>query len=160
MARLIKAERPGLAPLRHTIEEMPHLMDRLDAMIMERWAPLWGALRAPEEMALRLPPVDVFEDGTDVVAKAELPGLKKEEVTVEVGPETITISGKKAKEEKVERRSYYRFERAVGSFTRTVRLPAEVELEKAHATYRDGVLEVRVPKATAKRPTSKKVEIG
>ena len=160
MARLIKAETPRLAPLRHTLEEMPHLMDRLDEIIMERWAPLWSAFRAPEELALRLPPVDVFEDGADVVVKAEIPGLKREEIEVEVGPETITISGKKAKEEKVERRSYYRFERAAGMFTRTVRLPAEVELEKAHAAYKDGVLEVRVPKATTVRPTSKKIEVG
>jgi len=139
---------------------MPHLMDRLDEMIMERWAPLWSALRAPEEMAARLPPIDVFEEGTDIVAKCEVAGLKREDLTVEVGPETITITGKKSKEEKVERRSYYRFERAIGTFTRTVRLPSEVELEKAHASYKDGVLEVRVPKAVGVKPTSRKVEIG
>lgn len=161
VARLIKAsEHSKLAPIRDTLTEMPKLMDKLDELFVERWAPLWSALRAPEEMALRLPPVDVFEDGTDVVAKAELPGLKKEEIAVEVGPETLTISGKKAKEEKVERRNYYRFERASGTFTRTVRLPAEVELDKAHAEYKDGVLTVRVPKVTTARPTAKKVEIG
>jgi HSP20 family protein len=165
MARVIKAEpargeHGRLAPLRETLTEMPKLMDRLDDLFMERWAPLWSALRAPEEMALRMPPVDVFEDGADIVAKVEIPGLKREETTVEVGPETITISGKKAKEEKVERRNYYRFERASGTFTRTVRLPTEVEFEKAHATYEDGVLEIRVPKATTARPTAKKVEIG
>jgi HSP20 family protein len=159
MARIIKAEVPRLTPLRDAISEMPHLMDRLDELFMERWAPLWSALRAPEEMALRLPPVDVFEDGSDIVVKAEIPGMKKEEITVDVGPDTVRISGKKAKEEKVERRSYYRFERAAGTFTRTVRLPAEVELEKAHATYHEGVLEIRVPRATTTRPTSKKVEI-
>lgn len=160
MARVMKPEGTKLAPLRSPFAEMPHLMERLDEMLTERWMPLWGALRGPEEMALRLPPVDVFEEGTEVVAKAELPGLKREEIQVEVGPETLTISGKKMKEEKVERRSYYRFERASGTFTRTVRLPAEVEFEKAHAEYKDGVLEVRAPKATTKGPASKKVEIG
>lgn len=160
MARLIKAEPPRLAPIRDAITEMPHLMDRLDALFMERWAPVWGALRGPEEMALRLPPVDVFEEGAEVVAKVELPGLKREEITVEVGPETLTISGRKAKEEKVERRNYYRFERASGAFTRTVRLPAEVELDKAHAEYKDGVLTVRVPRLAAPKPTARKVEIG
>ena len=152
VARLIKAEPPRLAPIRDVLTEMPHLMDRLDAMFMERWAPLWGALRAPEEMALRLPPVDVFEEGNDVVAKAELPGLKKEEIAVEVGHDTLTISGKKAKEEKVERRNYYRFERASGTFTRTVRLPAEVELDKAHAEYKDGVLRLSLPKREEAKP--------
>lgn len=158
MAKVMKPE-TKLA-MRKPFAEVPHLMERLDEMITERWMPLWGALRGPEEMALRLPPVDVFEDGTDVVVKAELAGLKKDELEVEVGPETVTISGKKSKEEKVERRNYYRFERASGAFTRTVRLPAEVELEKARAEYKDGILEIRVPKSTAKGPTSKKIEIG
>lgn len=161
MARLIKVEAHSrLAPLRETISEMPRLMDRLDDMIAERWTPLWSMLRAPEEMALRLPPVDVFEEGTEVVVKAELPGIKKEDLEVEVGTEAITIAGKKAKEEKVERRNYYRFERASGTFMRTVRLPAPVELEKAHATFKEGVLEVRVPKALTVKPTAKKLEIG
>jgi HSP20 family protein len=156
----MKAETPRLAPLREKLTEMPHLMDKLDELFMERWAPLWSALKTPEEMAARLPPVDIFEEGAEVVVKCEVPGMKKEELTVEVGPETITISGRKSKEEKVERRSYYRFERASGMFTRTVRLPCEVELEKAHSTYREGVLEVRAPKVVGTRPTSKKVEIG
>ena len=160
MARLIKAETHRLAPLRERLTEMPHLMDKLDELFMERWAPLWSALRTPEEMAARLPPIDVFEEGAEIVAKCEVPGMKKEDLTVEVGPETITISGRKSKEEKVERRSYYRFERASGMFTRTVRLPCEVELEKAQSTYKEGVLEVRVPKAVGTKPTSKKVEIG
>jgi HSP20 family protein len=160
VARAIKTEHGTLAPIRERLTEMPRLMDRLDEMIMERWAPLWGALRAPEEMAFRLPPVDVFEEGTEIVAKVELPGMKKEEIEVEVGPETVTISGKKAKEEKVERRNYFRFERASGAFTRTVRLPAEVELEKAHAEYKDGVLVVRVPKAVGGKPTAKKIDVG
>ncbi len=161
MARLMKTQLPSrLAPLREKLTEMPHLMDRLDEMFMERWAPLWTALRSPEEMAARLPPIDVFEEGTDIVAKCEVAGMKKEDLTVEVGPETITVTGKKSKEEKVERRSYYRFERASGTFTRTVRLPTEVDIEKAHASYSDGVLEVRVPKAVGAKPTAKKVEIG
>ncbi len=159
MARLIKAEPPRLAPLRDAVREMPHLMDRLDEIFMDRWAPLWSALRSPEEMSLRLPPVDVFEDGADIVVKAEIPGMKKEELTIEVEPDMVRFSGKKAKEEKVERRNYYRFERAAGTFTRTIHLPSAVEHEKAHATYKDGVLEIRVPKAKVEPPTTKKIDI-
>jgi HSP20 family protein len=159
MAKAMRSESGPLAPLREAITEVPHLVDRLDEMITERWAPVWSALRGPEEMGLRLPPVDVFEDGTEVVAKAELPGMKKEEIEVEVAPETITISGKKAKEERVERRSYFRFERAAGAFTRTVRLPVEVEVDTARASYKDGVLEIRAARSSAVRPTAKKVEI-
>jgi HSP20 family protein len=160
VARLMKVEPSRLDPLRDRFTEMPRLMDRLDELLTERWAPVWGALRGPEEMASRLPPVDVFEEGNELVAKVELPGLKKEEIEVEVGHATLTISGRKAKEEKVERKNYFRFERSSGSFTRTIRLPAEVELEKAKAQYTDGVLTVRVPKASAPKVTAKKVEIG
>jgi HSP20 family protein len=85
--------------------------------------------------------------------------MKKEEIEVEVAPEMITISGKKAKEERVERRNYFRFERAAGAFTRTVRLPVEVEVDTARASYKDGVLEIRAARSAAVRPTAKKVEI-
>ena len=111
------------------------------------FAPWWG-LRG-EEM-LRTPPVDVYEEGEAVVVKAELPGLKKEEIEVSMTGDLLTIAGKKAKEEKVEKKNYYRYERAEGEFTRTVRLPVEVVAEKLAATLKDGVLEVRAPKAETK----------
>ena len=167
MARLLKHEEKARAgeagtivPFRGAFPELPRMMERLDALLMERWAPFWPTLRIAEELLPRVPPVDVFEEGNEVVLKAELPGMKREEIEVHVTGSEVTFSGKKEKTEKLERKDYHRFERGTGAFTRTVTLPAEVELEKATAKYEDGVLEIRAPKAAPAKPAERKVEVA
>jgi HSP20 family protein len=103
--------------------------------------------------------IDVFEDEIDVIVKAELPGLAKEDLDVNIAGNVITISGEKKAEEKVEKKNYHRLERSYGSFTRTVRLPAETRSEEARASFKDGVLEVRIPKTEEARKKGKKIEI-
>ncbi|MBI5049382.1 MAG: Hsp20/alpha crystallin family protein, partial [Nitrospirae bacterium] len=71
----------------------------------------------------------------------------------------ITISGEKKKEEKVEKKDYYHFERSYGSFSRTFTLPAEVQTDKAKASFKKGVLEVRIPKTEEAKKKVKKVAI-
>jgi HSP20 family protein len=71
----------------------------------------------------------------------------------------ITIRGERKKEEKVERKDYYRVERAYGSFTRSFRLPADVQADKADARFNQGVLEIRIPKMEESRSKTKKVPI-
>jgi HSP20 family protein len=137
---------------------LPHWMGRIDDLF-DRWA-LHPLLRFPDELAPRFPPVDVYEEGGAIVVKAELPGMKKEEIEVELRDDVVTISGRKEREEKVERKEYRRFERAAGAFARTVRLPAEVDAAKVTATYRDGVLELRAPKAEPAKVNARKVEIA
>lgn len=106
-----------------------------------------------------MPSVDIFEDGDDVVVKAEIPGMNKEEIDITVTDSTMTISGEKKQEEKVQRKDYYRMERSYGSFTRTFRLPTEVQSDKAKATYKEGVLEVRLPKSEEAKAKEKKISI-
>lgn len=160
MAKPMKSERkpeveiarpafPGLAG---------SLMERMDEMLSERWG-WWPALRWHEEMA-RVPPIDVYEEQGEVVAKVELPGLKKEEVEVHLEGELLTVSGVKEREERVERKSYSRYERHAGAFSRTVTLPCEVVLERATARLENGVLEIRAPKAEGGKVTKRKVEVG
>ncbi len=108
---------------------------------------------------LRMPPVDVYEEGEAVVVKAELPGLKKEEVDIQIAGDVVTISGKKEKEEKVEKKDYYRYERESGSFSRSVALPAKVQAEKATAELKDGVLLLRAPKAEGVATSSLKIDV-
>ena len=91
--------------------------------------------------------VDIHEEGNDVVVKAEIPGMKKENIHVDINDKTVTIRGEGKKEEKVERKKYSRLERSYGSIVRVVDLPEEVQTDKARASFKDGVLEVRVPKA-------------
>ncbi len=136
---------------------------------MERWfedvfrrpffAPAWMPRIKFPEMGEMTPSVDIYEEGGDVVLKAELPGMKKEDIDVNIAGDTVTISGEKKAEEKVERKDFYRFERSYGSFTRKLRLPAETQSDKAKASFHDGVLEVRIPKTEAAKEKMKKVPI-
>ena len=117
----------------------------------------WPGLReAGSEIA---PSIDIYEEGDDVVVKAELPGIKKENIEVDLTDDTITISGEKKKEEKIERKGYYRHERSYGSFARSFSLPSEVRTDEAKAEFKDGVLEIRIPKTEEAKKKVKKVTI-
>jgi HSP20 family protein len=105
------------------------------------------------------PAMDIYEEGGDIVVKAEIPGMKKEEIHVDINEKTVTVSGEKRKEEKVERKDYVHLERTYGSFARTFALPAEVQTEKAQATFKDGILEVRMPKTAEAASRTRKVAI-
>jgi HSP20 family protein len=154
-------ERTKIVPLRSTLPSFPRWMERIEELFGERLMSLWPALRWPEELAaLRMPPVDLFEEGDAIVAKVELPGMKREEVEVTLTEGVLTIAGKKEKEEKIERKDYHRLERASGAFRRSIRLPAEVRVEAVTAKLENGVLEVRAPRSEPGRPPGRKVEIG
>ncbi len=138
---------------------------------MERWiedffrrpfslqGPTWLPMLRFPEIEETAPVVDIYEEGDDVVVKAEMPGIKKEDVEVSLTDDTITISGEKKKEEEVERKNYYRLERSYGSFTRSFRLPVEVQSDKAKAKFKNGVLEIRIPKTEEARKREKKVKV-
>lgn len=118
----------------------------------------WPRLGIPELEEIT-PTVDIYEEAGDVVIKADLPGMKKENIDVNISGDTVTISGEKKKEEKVEKKNYYSIERSYGSFKRTFRMPAEVQADKAKANFKDGVLELRVPKTEEAKKKEKKVAI-
>ena len=136
---------------------------------MERWfeeafrrpfyAPSWMPKFKLPEFGMSYPTVDIYEDGNDVIVKAELPGMKKQDIDVSISDDVITISGEKKSEEKVEKKDYYRLERSYGSFTRTLRLPAETQTDKAKASFTDGILEVRMPKTEAALQKTKKITV-
>jgi HSP20 family protein len=119
----------------------------------------WPSIQRLMEGIEPSPSVDIFEEGDNIVIKSELPGMAKSDVEVNLTEDTITISGEKKKEEKVEKKDYYRLERSYGSFTRSFALPAEVQSDKAKATFKNGVLEVKVPKTEAAKKKKKKIEI-
>jgi HSP20 family protein len=91
--------------------------------------------------------------------KSEMPGMSKEDVEVNLTDDTITISGTKKKEEKVEKKDYYHLERSFGSFKRSFALPSEVQSDKAKASFKDGVLEVTIPKSEEAKKKEKKLKI-
>jgi HSP20 family protein len=92
------------------------------------------------------PSVDVVETNDTVVVKAELPGLEPKDVDISVSGDTLTIKGEKKEEKEEKGKTFYRMERCYGSFCRTVELPTSVEADKAKADYKNGVLEITLPK--------------
>lgn len=103
------------------------------------------------------PAVDIFEKEECLVIKAELPGMREKDINVHVENGVLTLSGERMREEDVKDENYHRVERFYGSFTRTFALPTMVDVPKIRASYKDGVLEVALPKAeTAK---AKRIEI-
>ncbi len=124
------------------------------SMVSPAW---WPGLREAEgEIA---PLFDIYEEGDEVVVKAELPGMKKEDIEVNLTEDSLTVSGEKKKEEKVERKGYYRHERSYGSFARSFGLPSEVKGDEATAEFKDGVLEIRIPKTEEAKKKVRKVTI-
>jgi HSP20 family protein len=115
-------------------------------------------MRAAERYELS-PSVDIFEEGKEVVMKAEIPGITKDDLKIDLTDNVLTLSGEKKKEEKVERDDYYRYERSFGSFCRRFELPGDLETEKIKAHFKDGVLEVRIPKTKAAEKKHKKIPI-
>jgi HSP20 family protein len=94
----------------------------------------------------KLPKVDVVDREKEVLVRAEVPGVEKDKLEISVTESSVTIKGTAHHEEKEEKGEYYRCETTHGEFARTVALPAEVDSEHTKAKYKDGVLEITLPK--------------
>jgi HSP20 family protein len=105
------------------------------------------------------PALDVYEDKDSVIVKAELPGMKKEEIEVTLHDGALSLSGERKGEEKFQDAETCRSERFVGRFQRTVTLPAEVKGDQVTAQYKDGILTVTLPKSEAAKPKQIEVKI-
>ena len=103
------------------------------------------------------PVVDILETETELIVRAELPGLSKEEIDIEVTSESLTIKGDRKFPEE-EKDKYLRVERPYGSFQRSFNIGVPVQPDKVNASYKDGILEVKIPKAEEIKP--KKIEIN
>jgi HSP20 family protein len=140
---LVKAESPRLlAPF----EEIERWFENAWLRPSSLFGPTFWPTGRLAEMKEVAPSCDMYEEGNELVVKADLPGVKKEDIKVDVSGNMITISGEKKKEEKSEQEGYYRFERSYGSFYRRFDLPEGLDTDKVKAHYEDGVLEVRIPK--------------
>jgi HSP20 family protein len=108
----------------------------------------WERPAIPE---LKVPNVDVVDREEEVLVRAEVPGVNKEDIEVSISGNMLTIKGETKREEKEERGDYYRCEISRGAFARTVALPAVVDQAKAKAELKEGVLELTLPKVEKSR---------
>ena len=107
-----------------------------------------------------VPPVDILESKDSYLICAELPGMKKEDFNLEVNDSTLTLSGERKAEEPADGVEYHRVERVAGKFSRSFYLPQTVKQDGIKATYRDGILEVHVPKAEEAKPRQIAVSVN
>ena len=97
------------------------------------------------------PPVELFQRGDRLIIRADLPGLSKDDIHVEIASDMITIKGERRQEHEERGEDYFHSERSYGSFFRSIPLPESVQSDKAEATFRNGVLEITVPGIQRKR---------
>ena len=105
------------------------------------------------------PAVDIYENNDSVVVKAELPGVEKDQISVEVKDGILSLRGERRFEKEVKEESYHRIERSYGSFQRSFSLPVSVDQEKVTAHFRNGVLEVTLPKKEQAKPKQIQVNV-
>lgn len=105
-----------------------------------------------------VPAMDLVETDADLVLRADLPGMSKEDVEIEVKDNVLTVSGERRSESEEKGEGFHRVERSFGRFSRALTLPRGVDADRVNAEFTDGVLEVRIPKPEETKPT--RIEIG
>ena len=105
------------------------------------------------------PALDMYETKDEIVLNFELPGVREKDVTLSITGDVLTLKGERAFDRDVKDESYHHVERVFGKFERSVQLPTEFQAEKVQATYRDGMLEVKLPKAEEVKPREIKINI-
>lgn len=103
------------------------------------------------------PAVDIYESNDSYSVKVDLPGISKDDIQVDLHDSTLTIKGEKKFEDEVSRDNYLRMERAYGTFVRSFTLPKSVDADKIQAKYKEGVLELTIPKKEEAKPRQIKV---
>ena len=108
------------------------------------------------------PAVDLEETDSEIIIKAELPGILEKDVSLDATAHSLTLSGQRREYSEIEdkKAGYIRRERSFGKFSRYFALPAKVDPDKAEAKFKDGVLEVKLPKAEPGKPRGKRIDIN
>jgi len=128
-----------------------------DRLFREAFSPVFGE----GELSTRTwaPPVDIYENGDNLVLKAELPGVDPKEVEIRVEDNTLYLKGERKFEKEVKEENYHRVERSYGTFTRTFSLPNTIDSDKVQAEYKDGVLTLTMPKKEEAKPKTIKINV-
>ena len=133
------------------------LRDEIDRLFE---VPLTGLTQASRLLSGWTPAIDVYEDKDQLTVKAELPGMKKEDIELSLHDGCLSVSGERRSEGKYQDAEVYRAERFFGRFQRTVSLPTPVATDKVKAQYKDGILTVTLPKTEEAKPRHIDVNVG
>src|SRR5205809_7642947 len=156
MNGLMRWQRPELATW-PGFGRLTNLRDEIERLFE---APLAELTRTSQLLSGWTPAVDLYEDKDNVFVKAELPGMKKEDIEVSFHNGTLSLSGERKSGEKHEDAEVYRSERFFGRFQRTVTLPTPVAADKVKAQYKDGILTVTLPKTEEAKPKQIDVNVS
>ena len=156
MNELTRWQRPDFS-VWPTVGRLFGLRDELDRFFETPFAEL---ARGSQLLSVWNPAVDLFEDKENVIIKAELPGMKKEDIDVSLHDGALTLSGERKNEAKFENAETYRTERFVGRFNRTVTLPVSVKNDQVKAHYKDGILTITLPKTEEAKPKTNRSQSG
>ena len=131
--------------------EMTAMQNRINRMFND---PHWLADRVNDDtdMGMWKPAVDLYEKDDHFVIKAELPGVDKKDIAIDLKDRVLTLSGERTYENEVKQENYYRRERSYGKFQRAFTLPADVDSDKIKAEFKDGLLQIEVPKPEKHKP--------
>jgi HSP20 family protein len=153
---LVKWEpRSELEPVRSLRQEV----DRLFEDFFRGWPKPWSTgWLAPAEGAFA-PSIDLRETDKELILTAEVPGLQKEDVDVNIMEQSVTIRGERKQEKETKEQNYHYRETSFGSFQRVIPLPAPIVADKAKAKLKDGVLTLTLPKAEPSKPRGVKVKV-
>lgn len=134
------------------------LRDRMDRLFDDSLARIRGG---EEEFGVSgwAPSVDIYETPENLVIKVEVPGVEKEDITVEVKDDNLCLKGERKFEKDVKEENYHRMERSYGAFKRIFSLPTTVDKEKVTASFKNGVLEITLPKIRKEKPKQIKVDV-
>ena len=144
----------GLRRRNDVFSEMTGIQQEMNRLFDE----FFGERRSGLAEGNWLPAVDVSENDADIVVRAELPGMTQNDIQLNLQDNVLTLTGEKKQETKDEQKNYHRTECSYGSFTRSFTLPANVNQEQIKATFKDGVLEIVLPKAEEAK--AKKIAIS
>ena len=127
------------------------LQDRINRIFDESFSRT-ADLEDDISMSAWKPSVDIYETDEAIILKAELPGIKKEDVSVEIKDNVLTLRGERVEDKEIKEGSYFRKERCFGTFSRAFNLQHRVQPDKIKAKFKDGILEIEIPKPEEEKP--------
>ena len=138
-------------------DDLASLRESMDKLFEEFFTRRPDRGRAPVAWQ---PAIEAYETDGDVVVRAELPGIDPKQVEISVTEDTLTLKGEAKSEQEEKKRNYYRRELRYGSFVRSIALPSGVQGDRASASYKNGILEIKVPKSERAKLKTVKVEVA